>query len=78
MAWRWHLAFLVSACAAGAPAFADSSGTLSYEAAQQRYLEQSDALEAADAAVRAAALRYQATRTIGRPELDVEAQLLDF
>ena len=78
MAWRWRLLFLAIACAAGTPAVADSSSSLSYEAAQQRYLEQSDALEAADAAVRAAALRYQATRTIGRPEVDVEAQVLDF
>jgi outer membrane protein TolC len=78
MAWRWRLTVVAFACAAGTPALADSANTLSYEAAQERYLEQSDALEAADAAVRAAALRYRATRTIGRPELDVEAQLLDF
>ncbi|MCX9147325.1 TolC family protein [Erythrobacter sp. WG] len=51
---------------------------LTYDEAQQRYLEQSDEIEAADAAVRAAALRYKATRTIGRPEVEIEAQLLDF
>lgn len=51
---------------------------LTYEAAQQRYLDQSDALDAADAGVRAAAARYKATRTIGRPEVDIEAQVLDF
>ncbi|MGY6552883.1 MAG: TolC family protein [Erythrobacter sp.] len=59
-------------------ALAQDATTLSYEAAQQRYFEQSDALDAADAGVRAAAARYQATRTIGRPEVEVEAQVLDF
>lgn len=78
MAWRWQVALWAGACLLGSSALAQNAGPLSYEAAQQRYLEQSDALEAADAAVRAAALRYQATRTIGRPEVEVEAQLLDF
>lgn len=77
-AWQRRLALVAGICAAGSAAFAQDPAALSYEAAQQRYLEQSDGLEAADAAVRAAALRYQATRTIGRPEIDVEAQLLDF
>jgi outer membrane protein TolC len=77
-AWRWGAAFWASLCAAGTAVQAQSPDALTFAAAQQRYLEQSDALEAADAAVRAAALRYQATRTIGRPEIDVEAQLLDF
>ena len=59
-------------------ALAQDPGSLSYAAAQQRYVEQSDALDAADAGVRAAAARYQATRTIGRPEVEIEAQVLDF
>mgnify|MGYP000023222213 FL=1 len=78
MAWRWHIALWVGACVMGVPAFAQNLDALDYASAQQRYLEQSDALDAADAAVRAAALRYQATRTIGRPEVEVEAQVLDF
>ncbi len=59
-------------------ALAQDPSSLSYAAAQQRYVEQSDALDAADAGVRAAAARYQATRTIGRPEVEIEAQVLDF
>lgn len=59
-------------------AAASGSGHMTYEEAQERYVEQSDALDAADAGVRAAAARYQATRTIGRPEIDIEAQVLDF
>ncbi|KPQ36548.1 MAG: Outer membrane protein, partial [Porphyrobacter sp. HL-46] len=62
----------------GSAAAADKVDGLTYEAAQQRYFEQSDALDAADAGVRAAAARYKATRTIGRPEVDIEAQVLDF
>jgi outer membrane protein TolC len=72
------LALLAGMGAAGSGAIGQNPQALTYEGAQQRYLEQSDALEAADAAVRAAALRYQATRTIGRPEIDIEAQVLDF
>jgi outer membrane protein TolC len=74
--WRW--AVLAGVCMLGTPGLAQDSGSLSYRAAQERYLEQSDALDAADAGVRAAAARYQATRTIGRPEVEVEAQVLDF
>jgi outer membrane protein TolC len=78
MAWRWGLAFLACTCGAGTAGLATESDGVTYEGAQQRYLDQSDALEAADAAVRAAALRYRATRTIGRPDIDLEAQVLDF
>ncbi len=78
MAFSRGLAWLLCTSVAGTGALAQDPARLSYQDAQQRYLEQSDALEAADAAVRAAALRYKATRTIGRPEIDVEAQVLDF
>lgn len=78
MAGWWRLALWVIVGTASSAALADSPSMLTYAEAQQRYLEQSDAVEAADAAVRAAALRYRATRTIGRPEVEVEAQLLDF
>lgn len=51
---------------------------LSYADAQARLLDRSDAIDAADAAVRAAEARMEATRTLGRPEVEVEAQVLDF
>jgi len=51
---------------------------LSYADAQARLLDRSDAIVSADAAVRAAEARLEATRTIGRPEVEVEAQVLDF
>ena len=75
------MALASAALAQTAPANAPDipmAEALSYPAAQQRYFEQSDALDAADAGVRAAAARYHATRTIGRPEVEVEAQVLDF
>ncbi|MFL0671983.1 MAG: TolC family protein [Erythrobacter sp.] len=78
MAWRWGMAWAASICAWGSAALAQTGDALSYQAAQQRFTEQSDALDAADAGVRAAAARYQATRTIGRPEVEFEAQVLDF
>jgi len=56
----------------------DQTSALSYTEAQARFLDRSDAIDAADAAVRAAESRQEATRTLGRPELDVEAQVLDF
>lgn len=51
---------------------------LSYADAQARLLDRSDAIDSADAAVRAAEARLKATRTLGRPDVDVEAQVLDF
>ncbi len=51
---------------------------LSYADAQARLLDRSDAIDSADAAVRAAEARMEATRTLGRPEVEVEAQVLDF
>ncbi len=51
---------------------------LSYTDAQARLLDRSDAIDAADAAVRAAEARLEATRTLGRPEVEIEAQALDF
>ncbi len=81
MSWQFAVLLLAGSTAAvagqGTPPPTERA-ELTYEAAQQRFFEQSDALNAADAGVRAAALRYQATRTIGRPEVEVEAQLLDF
>lgn len=51
---------------------------LSYREAQALFLERSDAIDAADAAVQSAEARRDATRTLGRPELEIEAQVLDF
>jgi outer membrane protein TolC len=52
--------------------------TLTYAQAQARFLDRSDAIEAADAAVDSAEARQQATRTLRRPDVDIEAQALDF
>ncbi len=60
-------------CHAQEPALA-----LTYADAQARFLENSDSLKAADAGVRAAEERRDAVRTLGRPDVDVEAQVLDF
>lgn len=75
-------AVLLLAVAAGVPLAAaqaqEASLALSYAAAQARFLDKSDAIDAADAAVQAAAARRDAVRTLGRPDVDVEAQVLDF
>lgn len=52
--------------------------SLSYAAAQARFLDRSDAIAAADAGVRAAEARRAAVGTLGRPDVDIEAQVLDF
>lgn len=51
---------------------------LDYFAAQQRLLEQSDAIAASQANVRGKEAQVGATSTLGRPEVDFEAQLLDY
>jgi outer membrane protein TolC len=63
---------------AGTVAAQERPVALSYEEAQTLFLDRSDAIDAADAAVRSAEARRDATRTLGRPELEVEAQALDF
>ncbi|WP_194751890.1 TolC family protein [Thermaurantiacus tibetensis] len=73
----------VRACAlASAPALAQpalAQPALAYAAAQERLLAQSDALAAAAAGLRAAEARAEAVETLGRrPEVEVEAQVLDF
>lgn len=62
----------------GTGAAQESGLALSYADAQARFLDRSDAIDAADAAVQAAEARRDATRTLGRPEVEVEAQVLDF
>lgn len=79
---RTWAAVLRLAVATGAPISAGHAQepplALSYAAAQARFLDKSDAIDAADAAVRAAEARRDAVRTLGRPDVDVEAQVLDF
>ena len=69
---------LMASAAHGQAPPPDALLSLSYSAAQARFLDRSDALDAADAGVRAAEARRDATRTLGRPDVDVEAQVLDF
>jgi len=66
-------------CFVGATCQAQEAAlSLSYAAAQARFLDKSDAIAAADAGVRAAEARRDAVRTLGRPDVDIEAQVLDF
>ena len=75
---RLGVAAAVLAVIADPLAAQDQTLALTYPEAQARFLDRSDAIDAAEAAVRAAEARREATRTLGRPELDVEAQVLDF
>lgn len=70
----------ITALLASAPAAAQDSGViaLDYRAAQERLLERSDALAASDANVRGKEAQVGATRSLGRPEVDFEGQLLDY
>ncbi|MCM8732317.1 TolC family protein [Hephaestia sp. GCM10023244] len=51
---------------------------LDYGAAQERLLHRSDAIEASAANLRGKEAQEGATRTLGRPDVDVEAQLLQY
>lgn len=75
---RLGMVATVLAAMTGTLAAQDQTLVLTYAEAQARFLDRSDAIDAADAAVQAAQGRQAATRTLGRPELDVEAQVLDF
>lgn len=77
---RIRLTFAVMALAVSGQAAAQegASMALDYEAAQQRLLERSDAIAASDANVRGKEAQLGATSTLGRPEVDFEAQLLDY
>lgn len=52
--------------------------TLDYASAQRRLLNTSDAIEAAEANVRSKSFQEGATRTLRRPDVDFEGQLLDY
>lgn len=66
--------------ASAAPCAAQDAGVLSldYGAAQQRLLDESDAIEAQEANVRSKEAQEGATRSLRRPDVDVEAQLLEY
>lgn len=51
---------------------------LDYGAAQERLLHRSDAIEASAANIRSKEAQEGATRTLGRPDIDIEAQLLEY
>ena len=75
-----RLTFAVIALAVSGQAAAQDGApiALDYQAAQQRLLDQSDAIAASDANARGKEAQVGATRTLGRPEVDFEAQLLDY
>lgn len=77
---RIRLTIAVAAIAASAPATAQDNAAipLDYAAAQQRLLERSDAIAASSANVRGKEAQVGATRSLGRPEVEFEAQLLDY
>src|SRR5690606_31909595 len=79
-AMRIRLTIAVAAIAASAPATAQDNAAipLDYAAAQQRLLERSDAIAASSANVRGKEAQVGATRSLGRPEVEFEAQLLDY
>ncbi|MCW6537369.1 TolC family protein [Sphingomonas lycopersici] len=74
---RWSL---LCAATFAAPAVAQTNAplTLDFNAAQQRLLQRSDAIEASAAALRGKQAQEGATRTLGRPDVDLEAQLLEY
>lgn len=74
---RWSL---LCAATLAAPAVAQTNAplTLDFNAAQQRLLQRSDAIEASAAALRGKQAQEGATRTLGRPDVDLEAQLLEY
>ena len=51
---------------------------LTFDSAQSQLLERSDAIAASDANVRSKESQEGATRTLHRPDVDVEAQLLEY
>ncbi len=62
----------------GATVAAAEEAALSYAEAQARLVAVSDALDAKEAAVRAREAQEGATQSLRRPDVDVEAQLLEY
>ena len=73
----WSMLCIV---AFGSPAFTQDvlPLPLDYGAAQERLLHRSDAIEASAANIRSKEAQEGATRTLGRPDIDIEAQLLEY
>lgn len=65
---------LLSTLSCASPVFAQTSEPLGldYRSAQDRLLQRSDAIEAAAANLRGKEAQEGATRTLGRPDVDVE------
>ena len=76
--FRLGMATAVLAAITGPLLAQDYPLALTYSQAQARFLDRSDAIDAADAAVESAEARQQATRTLRRPDIDIEAQALEF
>lgn len=77
---RTRLTLAVAALTLSAPVIAQDGASLplDYQAAQQRLLDRSDAIAASNANVRGKEAQVGATRSLGRPDVDFEAQLLDY
>lgn len=76
---RAGFAVVVSLVACGVAAAQEAEPvSLDYFAAQQRFLERSDAIEAAGANVRSKAAQEQSVRHLRRPDIDLEVQLLEY
>ena len=75
---RPALVVFALACATASSAQEAAPIALDFRAAQQRLVERSDAVEAQNAHLRSLSAQEAATRTLRRPDLDVDVQLLDY
>ncbi|MEW4468318.1 TolC family protein [Parasphingorhabdus sp. JC815] len=60
------------------PTYAQGQLEISYADAQQRFLSKSDSIEAAKANVRGLTLQEEATRSLRRPDLDIDTRVMDY
>ena len=74
----WALSLYAVFCASPVFAQAPEPLALDYRSAQDRLLQRSDAIEASAANLRGKEAQEGATRTLGRPDVDIEAQLLEY
>jgi outer membrane protein TolC len=75
---HWIIVVVSIALATPAPAQTADPVALAFDRAQAQLLDRSDAIDAADANVRSREAQEGATRTLRRPDVDVEAQLLEY
>ncbi len=75
---RRVLPVLMLAVAIPCAAQEEASIALDYGAAQKRLIQRSDAIEAQNANVRSMQVQEGATRSLWRPDVDIEVQLLDY